>query len=264
MAVAILGPFFWCFGSAVCAGRGFAFRDAAHFYYPLFDWVNHQWAAGQVPLWNPQENCGVPVLADGTSSVFYPGKLVFALPLSYAWNFKLYTTLHVLLAAGAAFLLARRWDASRYAAGLAAVAYAFGGSVLFQYCNVVYLVGAAWLPLALAAADRMLVDRSVRGALLLGAVLALMVLGGDPQMAYHAGLLAAGYAWLLWRSDRRANRGRSVTIQLPGKARTAAGFEVCHETRRMHHRFVLLSLAAMAAFALSAIQVLPSSEWSRR
>ena len=80
----------------------------------------------------------------------------------------------------ASFLLARRWGASRYAAGLAAVAYAFGGSVLFQYCNVVYLVGAAWLPLALAAADRMLVDRSVRGALLLGAVLALMVLGGDP------------------------------------------------------------------------------------
>jgi hypothetical protein len=264
LAVAIFGPFFWCFGSALCADRGFAFRDAAHFYYPLFAWVNRQWAAGQVPLWNPQENCGVPVLADGTSSVFYPGKLVFAMPLSYAWNFKLYTTLHVLLAAGAAFLLARRWGASRYAAGLAAVAYAFGGSVLFQYCNVVYLVGAAWLPLALAAADRMLVDRSVRGALLLGAVLALMVLGGDPQMAYHAGLLAAGYAWLLWRSDRRANRGRSVTIQLPGKARTAVGSEVCHQTRRMHHRFVLLSLAALAAFALSAIQVLPSSEWSRR
>ena len=218
LAMAILGPFFWCFGSALCTDRGFAFRDAAHFYYPLFDWVNRQWAAGRVPLWNPQENCGVPVLADGTSSVFYPGKLVFAMPLSYAWNFKLYTTMHVLLAAAASFFLARRWGASRYAAGLAAVAYAFGGSVLFQYCNVVYLVGAAWLPLALAAADRMLVDRSVRGALLLGAVLALMVLGGDPQMAYHAGLLAAGYAWLLWRSDRRACRRGTTTVQLPGKS----------------------------------------------
>ena len=51
----------------------------------------------------------MPVLADGTSSVFYPGKLLFASPLGYAWNFKLYTLLHVLLAAGASWLLARRW-----------------------------------------------------------------------------------------------------------------------------------------------------------
>ncbi len=262
LAAAILGPFVWCFGSVLWSDRGFAFRDAAHFYYPLFAWVNRQWAAGSIPLWNPQENCGLPVLADGTSSVFYPGKLVFALPWGYAWNFKLYTMLHVLLAAAAAFRLARRWSASRYAAGLAAVAYAFGGSVLFQYCNVVYLVGAAWLPLALAAAERMLVARSLRAALLLGAVLAVMVLGGDPQMAYHAGLLAAGYAWLLWRSDRRARRGATATVSPSDRQRASAESGDRQETRGVP-RLVLLSLAAISAFALSAIQVLPSSEWSR-
>lgn len=264
VGLAILGPFFWCFGATWCSGDGFAFRDAAHFYYPLFDWTNRQWAAGQVPLWNPQENSGLPVLADGTSSVFYPGKLVFALPLGYAWNFQFYTTLHVLLAAAAAFLLARRWQASPCAAGLAAVSYAFGGNVLFQYCNVVYLVGAAWLPLALAAADRMLVGRSWRGALLLGLVLALMVLGGDPQMAYHAGLLAALYAWILWRSQRwvgqrggsRAEGGRGPGLLPPAGVRRPSPV--------IRHRFVLLSLAALAAGALSAIQVLPSSEWSRQ
>jgi len=257
LALAILGPFLWCFGSAMCTDRGFAFRDAAHFYYPLFDWTNRQWASGQIPLWNPQENCGLPVLADGTSSVFYPGKLVFALPLSYAWNFKLYTTLHVLLAAVAAFLLARRWKVSPCAAGLAALSYAFGGSVLFQYCNVVYLVGAAWLPLALAAADRALVGRSWRGALLLGAVLALMVLGGDPQMAYHAGLLAAVYAWILWRSERRVRVTGGGGLAVAPRVGRPSG-------SRLRNRFALLALAAIAAWALSAIQVLPSSEWSRQ
>lgn len=264
IALAILGPFLWCFGSAMCTDRGFAFRDAAHFYYPLFEWTNRQWASGQIPLWNPQENCGLPVLADGTSSVFYPGKLVFALPLSYAWNFKLYTTLHVLLAAAAAYVLARRWNASPCAAGLAAVSYAFGGNVLFQYCNVVYLVGAAWLPLALAAADRTLVARSWRGALLLGAVLALMVLGGDPQMAYHAGLLATVYGGLLWHSERRVRR--SIEPRVASGAGTASVPRVSPRprSRRTHNRFVLLSLAAITAGILSAIQVLPSSEWSRQ
>ena len=32
--------------------------------------------------------------------------------------------------------------------------YAFGAPILFQYCNVIYLVGAAWLPLGMHAVDR--------------------------------------------------------------------------------------------------------------
>jgi len=262
LAVAILGPFLWCFGPALFSDRSFAFRDAAHFYDPLFDWLRRQAASGQIPLWNPQENCGMPVLADGTSSVFYPGKLLFALPWDHAANFKLYTVLHVLLAAGASWRLARRWNASPSAAGLAAVAYAFGGSVLFQYCNIVYLVGAAWLPLALWAADRMLVERRLGPAWLLAAVLALMVLGGDPQMAYHAGLLASAYAWLLWRAERRAGHAAACGVR---RAAGQAGLAVSAAIRPAHfghRRLTLLSVAAVAAVALAAIQVLPSSEWS--
>ncbi len=271
-AAAILGPFLWCFGSALRTDRGFAFRDAAHFYYSLFEWTNRQWAAGRIPLWNPQENCGLPVLADGTSSVFYPGKLIFVLPFGYAWNYKLYTTLHMLGAAAAAWALARRWRASVWASGLAAVAYAFGGSVLFQYCNVVYLVGAAWLPLGLAAADQMLTARSLRGALLLGASLAMMVLGGDPQMAYQTGLLAAGYAWILRRDERAATCGGSPSGRSSGglRVRGRLPVSVAPSSNRpplgsvLRHRVVLLSVAALGAFGLSAVQVLPSLQWSRQ
>jgi hypothetical protein len=35
-----------------------------------------------------------------------------------------------------------------------------------------------------------------------GAVLALITLGGDPQTAYHAVLLAALYTWILRRNPR--------------------------------------------------------------
>ena len=258
VALAIVGPFFWFFGEALLLPRSFVFRDAAHYYYPLFEWTSRQWAAGRIPLWNPQENCGVPVLADATSSVLYPGKLVFALPWDYATKYKLYVTGHVLLAAGAAFCLARHWRASPVAAGLCAVSYAFGGSVLFQYANVVFLVGAAWLPLALVAADRMLVGRRVGGALALGAVLALMVLGGDPQGAYHAGGLAGMYALLL-RFDRR-RRARAAPRAL------AAGCGADSVPRAVgfwRHRLVLLAIAALGAVALCAVQVLPSIQWAR-
>ena len=199
----------------------------------------------------------MPGLADATSRVFYRGKLVFVLPLAYATRYKLYVTGHVLLAAGAAFCLARRWRASPTAAGLCAVSYAYGGNVLFQYANVVFLVGAAWLPLAFLAADRMLVDRRLGRAVALGAVLALMVLGGDPQAAYNAGLFVVLYAWLVGRTRRRGARGQTTQAEPNGAAPARPrGF--------WGHRATLLATAAIAAAALSAVQISPSLQWTRR
>ena len=261
LAAAILGPFLWFFGEAIFLQRSFVFRDAAHYYYPLFEWTGREWASGRVPLWNPQENCGVPVLADATSSVLYPGKLLFALPFVYAIKYKLYITGHIILAAAAAFCLARHWRASSYAAGLCAVSYAFGGSVLFQYANVVFLVGAAWLPLAFLTADRMLVARSLRWSLAFAAVLALMVLGGDPQAAYHAGLLSALYALFLWRDSRRP---RSQTSPIEAN-QVRDGASISDEPRTLGtNRLFLLATAAVVAAILSAVQILPSAEWARR
>lgn len=226
----------------------FVYRDAAHFYHPLFQWTAERWSAGEVPLWNPYENAGLPLVGEATSSVFYPGKLIFALPFDYTLLYNFYIVGHVALAALAAFWLARQWSASVLAAGIAGLSYAFSGSVLFQTCNVVFLVGAAWLPVAMLLADRALGQGSVRSAIALGAVLALMVLGGDPQMAYNAGLLAALYAIVLWRAAlgdmREADASKSRGL--------AAGW-----------RAGLLAIAAGVGILLSAVQILPALEASR-
>lgn len=309
MLVCCLGLFTWLMSSALFASGMFAFRDAAHYYYPLFQFVSGEWEAGRVPLWNPHENLGQPLAADPTSSVFYPGKLVFALPLDYAWAYKIYVMAHLLLAAWAAYRLARHCRASVEAAGVCAISYAFSGNVLFQYCNVVFLVGAAWLPLAVLAADRMLVEGAgIRGegtcrvgwAVCLGVILAMMVLGGDPQMAYNAGLLAVMYAcWLWWYSSSlslrqrlRIRAGRAAvcmqrTLKLaPGGSRgfgsrgfgdrrlqrqppaSAGGYWLFALQRcalsLLRSRPALLAMAAVIAFVLAAVQVLPSMEFSRR
>lgn len=238
----IASVFLWCFGSVLFNGRSFGFRDAANYYYPLFEWECDEWRAGRLPLWNPLDNGGSPVLADTTSSVLYPGKFVFALPGSFRLRYHIYVTTHVLLAAGMAYRLARHWHCSLEASGLAAISYAFGGSVLFQYCNVVFLIGAAWLPLGLLAADRMLHERSFGWALTLGVTLALMVLGGDPQAAYHTGMLSAFYALLLLLEPRTDAQSTPVT------------WKNC--------RPALLAVAAISGICLSLVQVLPATEWA--
>lgn len=249
--VLILGLFAWLFAGVLFGSGMFVYRDAEHYYYPLFQYVRSEWLSGRVPLWNPYENLGVPLAANPTASVFYPASVILLLPVGYSWAYKLYILAHVLWAVWAAYRLARHWQASHEAAGAAAITYAFGGSVLFQYANVVFLVGAAWLPLAVLAADRMLVERRMGWTVGLGAILAMMTLGGDPQTAYHAVLLAAMYAGWLWWSEPP----RSVSLWERAGGR---GWRVC-----VRSRLVLLVLAAGAGMVLAAVQVVPSIEFGR-
>src|SRR5262245_15354741 len=139
-----------CFGKALFRGGQFAYRDAGHFYYPLYQRVQQAWEARRIPLWSPEENSGLPLLGNPTAAVLYPGKLVFVL-VSYAWGVRLYVVGHAVLALVAMYVLMRSWEVSRAGSGLAALGYAFGAPVLFQYCNIIFLVGAAWTPLGLRA-----------------------------------------------------------------------------------------------------------------
>ncbi|HIA20529.1 MAG TPA: hypothetical protein EYN70_14125 [Planctomycetaceae bacterium] len=246
LAVVLL-PWCWLFGPSLLTDQTPAFRDAAHFHYPTFHWAAQQWQAKQIPLWNPQENLGSPTMSDLSSSLFYPPKLIFQLPLPFPALYSWYIALHVLLAAYGTYRLSRYWQASCWGASLAAVSYALSGSLLSQHANVIYLVSAAWLPFALQSTDQMLVQRKWRSALTLALLLTLMTLGGDPQSAYHVGLLAGLYALIL--SSRRGNQKREA-------GRPSRGW--------FQRRFTLLILAGSVTFLLSAIQVLPTWQWTRQ
>jgi hypothetical protein len=123
---------------------------------------------------------------------------------------RLYVVGHTILLYIIMLALLRSWGTSAVAAALGAASYAFGAPVLFQYCNVIYLVGAAWTPLGLLAADRW-IRLGQRPALLgLAAVLALETLGGDPDTAYLTALCAFGYAvWVHRTRHPERHLGRS-------------------------------------------------------
>ena len=256
------------FFSALFYGEQFSYRDGGHFYYPLFQYIQSLWQSGEVPLWNPMENSGAPLLADPVSSLFYPGKLLFFLPFSYALAYRLYIMLHVLMCMVTAFGMARYWGSSILAAGVCGISYAFSGTVLMQYSNVVFLVGAAWIPVALVCGERAVRLRSWPAAMGLGVVLALQVLGGDPQAAYLSGMLAALYALGLWFGERRqvcAEKNPDLRGADRRRARQAAKAAATEQSIGwQQHRTVLLAGAASLALLLSLVQVLPSLQLARR
>ncbi len=135
----------------------------------------------------------MPLLGNPTAAVLYPGKLIYAV-LPYAWGARVYIVAHTILAFVAMLVLMRSWQVSWTGSGLGALAYTFGVPILFQSCNVIFLVGAAWLPLGFHAVDRWVRLGRRWGILELAVVLSMQTLGGDPQVAYLLGLAALGYA----------------------------------------------------------------------
>jgi hypothetical protein len=145
--------FMICYAPVLFRDHQFAYRDASEYYYWLNKRVQAAWDEGRWPLWEPEENAGMPLLGNPTAAVLYPGKLVFAI-LPYAWGARAYILAHSALAFLSMLVLMRSWGTSWIGSALSAMAYAFGGPVLFQYSNIIYLIGAAWLPLGLHAVDR--------------------------------------------------------------------------------------------------------------
>lgn len=182
-----------CFAPVLFRDRQFGFRDAANFYYPLHLRIQQEWRAGRLPLWEPEENGGVPLLGDPSAAVLYPGKLIYA-ALPCPWAARVYVIAHVLLAYAAMSVMLLGFEVSPSGAALGALGYAFGGPVLLQYCNVIFLVGAAWMPLAFHHAHRWLRGGQRRSLAWLALVLCMQTLGGDPEAAYLAVCAAGAFA----------------------------------------------------------------------
>ncbi len=245
-ALIIVGLWLWVFWPFITGQQVAGFRDSAYLYYPLFKFIDMEWASGVIPLWNLYDGAGQPLMADGSSSVFYPGKLIFLCRFfSFPTRYGLYLSIHVLLAAATSYYLAKILGCNRLGRTTAAISYAFGGSVLFQVNNVIYLVGAAWLPLALCCVWMMFQSTKWKWPLLGAAVCALMLLGGDPQMVYNVGLIAAATLIGTWISRSRQ----------AGPIRQS-GFNRSWVAGKSLRLLVFVGVAGI----LSAIQLLPSYE----
>ena len=180
----------------------FAYRDVGYFYYPLYEQIQREWERGRLPLWDPFENLGQPLAGNPTSSVFYPGKAIFFLAsagcVDFNACFSLYIIGHVAISFFGVYFLTRRLGISRSGAVLAGTSYSFSGPILFQYSNVVFLVGAAWLPfLALFSFDffaSATLGGKLKSALKLSVAQALAILGGEPQIVYLSTLAFFAFA----------------------------------------------------------------------
>lgn len=170
--------------------------DFRSYYVPNATYAGERLAAGELPLWNPHQALGDPLLATLQVGALYPPNwLHAALPADMV--FVVLAFAHLCLAGFAAGILA--WVLGATAAGSAVAALLYAGSL--QMMGSIYspplIYSAAWAPLLLVAVDRLASRVTPRRVVLLAVSVAMMLLSGWPYTLAMTSLGAALYGGVL-------------------------------------------------------------------
>jgi membrane protein YfhO len=155
-----------------------------------------RFAAGEVPLWDPYNNGGLPFIGDTQAAVFYPPRLVtIALSkLAGGWTYhalELEMTFHVLACSVFMYLLLRRMTlgqpGSIFGAIIAAIIASYGGFLTsYPPLQLALLEAAIWLPLGVLGVYEATREEHIRWGwlALTGFALGLSWMAGHPQTSW--------------------------------------------------------------------------------
>ncbi len=125
--------------------RAFCYRDTGLFSYPVAYYLRVSLWHGQLPLWNPFNNCGTPFLAQWNTLALYPFSLFYVL-LPMPWSLNCFLLGHLLLAGLGMYRLAQHWFGSRFAASVAGLVFAWNGLSIHCLMWPCHTAGLAWMP----------------------------------------------------------------------------------------------------------------------
>lgn len=223
---------------AVLSGGSYLLRDILTFFHPWQTAVRESLQAGQLPLWNHDTFCGIPLAANLQSGVFYPPNWLYAvLPFDTALTMGM--VLHLALAGMLMHVFLRRLALNQSSAFLGGVLFAFGSWSLSYLEFPMKLGSAIWLPLLWTGIWDAMASGRRRGLGWGALAVGLSLLAGYPQMTF-LGLLSAGLLALLLAIQTLRDGDLSRMDRL--------------------HRLGALPVIVLLGAGIAGIQLLPAAE----
>jgi uncharacterized membrane protein YfhO len=147
---------------------------------------------GKIPLWNPYEFSGQPLVANAQSALFYPPNLLlFWLKPTAVANVR--GIFNLLLAGVFTFLFCQELKISKTGAIIASLSFMLSGPVVVWLGHSVANV-LVCLPLIMWGSEKLVNQkRSLFWGGVTGIGMALSVLGGHPETTFHIGVVSALY-----------------------------------------------------------------------
>ena len=195
------------FAAVLFGGQSFFLRDFGYFSHPLAHYHRECFWRGEIPLWNPYNNLGLPFLAQWNTLTLYPGSLIYLL-LPLPWSLNLFCVLHAFVGGLGMYFLARRWTENNFAAAVAGLLFVFNGftlNCLMRPNNIAALGLMPWVVLLTQRAWQEGGRRVVLAAL----VGAAQMLAGAPEMILFTWLMT-GALFITDLLTRQMTPGRGV------------------------------------------------------
>lgn len=179
----------------------------------LYPWKNFSTTIlkqGDIPLWNPHNFSGAPLLANSQSSVFYPPWLLaLVLPLPLAWT--ILVIAQPLLSFFFTYLFAKKIGLSVHAAIFSGCIFGFSlyQTVFLEYNSIGHVI--MWLPLALFGFELWREKQTVLSVLCMTIPLTLSGLAGHLQLYFF--VLAFFHIFALARIVNGKEKQKTKIIQ---------------------------------------------------
>ncbi len=216
---------FAAFPQVLLGIQTFVVRDYGCFAYPLAHLQRECFWRGEVPLWNPYNNCGVPFLAQWNTMPLYPPALIYLI-LPLTWSLSFFCLLHLFSAGMGMYFLARRWTGSCVGAALAGLIFAFNGMSLNLLMWPSHIATLSWMPWVVLAVQNCWHkgERAIVPAVLAGG---LQMLAGGPETILLTWLFLVALWFVEWTGGTHASGGllpdanRAVESSMPAGSPSA-------------------------------------------
>lgn len=210
LLVVLWSVFFWrLLTPRVVDQVSFDKGDFSGHYLPFSAYLHNRLVAGEIPMWNPYNNGGLPFVGDTQSSIYYFPKWLTTLAIQlgggggYTYHaLELEAILHLLFYTLAFYAFLRRMtlahEASVLASFLGAIAAGYGGYMSgYPPLQVQVLASGVWMPLVLLGILE--ATRTPRmtwlGLVLGGFALGNAWLAGHPQTTWLMSYAAVAWLW---------------------------------------------------------------------
>lgn len=168
----------------------------AFYEWPLNRYIGTVLRRGELPLWNPHQGTGIPVVGNYSTRVFFPFQMLLNVSPVGLWDFFFLLRLWIAGMFTALFLM--RAGTNRTAATFGGIAYMLSGALVWfinleQYANVAMVV-----PIWFLAVELFVTQPGGRRSAWIALAVALMLLAGQPEIAFYALVTGGLYGIVRW------------------------------------------------------------------
>jgi len=215
-------------------------RDLSAFFIPpRYLWISLV-KSFQIPLWNPYNSSGIPLLATLQPGVFYPPHIFYLfLPFNLVWNWLI--ILHFVFSGISVYAFLRYLKASPFASFAGGVIFMLSGYLLSVHSLLPHLLAVPWFPLVIMYFLKYLENKKSKYIVFTGIFVTMEFLAGAPEIVVMTFLVLC------------------IILLSPGV--------FVEERVSLPLRFKAISLVVILFLLLTAVQLLPFYElkaWSIR